>query len=1056
MKLKFNGILVLLVVLMAQLTFAQERAVSGVVSDNAGLPLPGVSVLVKGTRSGTQTDFDGKYSIKATSSQVLIFSYIGMKTQEMAATSTNLNVKLKDDSVELEGVVVTALGIKKRQDEITASNQVVKAKELTQAASPNIVQSLTGKVSGLQINTTSNGANPTTRIVLRGNRSITGNNQALVVIDNVVSSATILQQLPPEIIETVNIVKGMQGGALYGEQGVNGVIIVTTKKGSKNEKLAVSVNSAVDFESVSFLPKRQMKYGQGWAYDPTFDDLKGHTPWENGAWGPAFSDPAYAGTLRATGLPQADGEFLMLPWAPVKDNIKDFFKTGTVYQNGITMTSGGEDSYALLSINRQHTDFVVEGDQLKRNSFIFKGGKKIGKFSLDGNVNYISQSTSQTSPELYYDLLQTAPNIPISLFNNEAIEHSWSVYVDNPSWVIKNNRQDNRSDFFNGIATLNYEINKNINVNYVGNIQVRGTEAQSHINEFSDFDYPVIDDSYLGLGGSSIGSEYYANQTKSRNFYGDLMINFDYMLSDDVSFKLNVGNNIQDNAFRITSQGGKNLDIPGWYHINNVLNPDPAYKLDNRYVGSRKIAGFANVDFGYKNYLFLNATARIEKSSVVKNSYFYPSVGVSFIPTKAFEGIKGDVLSYAKVSANITQVASTSAVAAYATDDIGVFPIGYPFGSLSSYITNTRPTDQNIRPEFVTTAEASINLAFFNDRITLDASAYQSKTKDLITFATTSSTSGLAAFQYNAGDMKTTGFEIDLGFTPIKTKDFTWTGRASYTTNKSVIESLSAGATQVNLQQTASIGIFAEVGEEFPLIKGTSYVRDTEGHVIVDATTGNPIRDTNFKKLGKSTPDYILGFSNSFEYKGLKLTAVIDYRTGHQVYAESIRALAFAGHLEESGDIDREVGYVYPNSVVESAPGSGVYVPNTNVVGYNNANNGSPNVEGMMIGNYPGLIDFYGGNYVTTGENLVIDASAFKVRELALSYSLPVKFIEKAGLTSLRFGINARNPFVVLAKENKGYTDPEASNTSGNGTGIANVGQYPTTRTVGCSLNLSF
>jgi hypothetical protein len=207
MKLKFNGFLVLLVVLMAQLTFAQERTVSGVVSDNAGLPLPGVSVLVKGTKSGTQTDFDGKFSVKASPSQVLVFSYLGMKTQEVSAASSTVSVKLIDDSVQLESVVVGALGIKRKADAVTSSSQVVRAKELTQAANPSIIQSLTGKVSGLQINTTSNGVNPTTRIVLRGTRSISGNNEALVVIDNAISTAALLQQLPPETVESVNIIK---------------------------------------------------------------------------------------------------------------------------------------------------------------------------------------------------------------------------------------------------------------------------------------------------------------------------------------------------------------------------------------------------------------------------------------------------------------------------------------------------------------------------------------------------------------------------------------------------------------------------------------------------------------------------------------------------------------------------------------------------------------------------------------------------------------------------------------------------------------------------------
>ncbi|WP_188049959.1 SusC/RagA family TonB-linked outer membrane protein [Flavobacterium sp. GP15] len=1032
MKLKFNGFLVLLLVLAAQITFGQERVVSGTVSDNAGMPLPGASVLVKGTKNGTQTDFDGTYSIKVSPNQMLIFTYIGMKTQELPATSSIVNAKLKDDSVQLEGVVVIGvLGIKRSKNALTSATQIVSSKELTQAANPNVVQSLVGKVSGLQINKSSSGVNGTTRIVLRGSRSITGNNEALIVIDNAISTSAALQQLPPELIESVNVIKGMQGAALYGEQGVNGVILVTTVKGKEKGRITVNVNSAVDFETVAFLPKTQQKYGQGW--DGVQDQQ------ENGSWG-----LPYDGVLRPTGLPQADGNRFERPYSAIKNNIKDFYQTGITSQNGFSINAGSTDSYALISANKVKTDFVVNGDKLERNSFLFKAGKKINRLSIDGSVNYSHQKSSETSSTLLNDLIQTPGNIDLNLFKNSGNEGNYTIYFKNPFWTIDNNRSDSRRSFINTIAALKYDLNKNISITYTGNLQFTARDAQSHINQYRET--PAL----AGAGANrNQTSEFFSNQSYLRTYYGDLLVNFNYNLTEDLSLKANVGSNMQDRNYRITSQGGQNLDIPGWYHINNVLSPSSPSSLDNRSQKSNRASVLANVDLAYRDYLFLNLTGRNDWTSVLSkenNNFFYPSAGISFVPTLAFEGLKSETLNYLKLSANIVKVGNSSSIQPYAISEIGVFPTGFPYGQLGSYIVNQRPTDKNIKPEFVTTKELNLNIGLFNNRITIDGSAYISETKDLITSATASSASGLATSQSNIGDMTTKGLEIDLGLIPIKTENFSWKLRASYSTNKSVINSLAAGANEINLLSDANTGtgVFAQVGQEFPLIKGSTFVRDANGGIIVNQF-GLPTRSSSNSILGKATPDYILGLTNSIEFKGITLTAVMDYRTGHQIISGTKYDLTWPGRLVESADFDREVGFILPNSVIQTAPGSGVYVPNNSVytaAGYD------PN----------GIIDYY-ATASRTGEHNVIDATAFKVRELSLSYSMPTSIIERMGLTALRFGINARNPFTVLADGNKGYTDPEASDSTannGNGIGYSGTGQYPNTRTFGGSINLTF
>ena len=1062
MRSKFKWIFTLLVALSMQFSFAQEKTVTGTITDGK-LPLSGANVVIKGSAKGVSADLDGKYSIKAKPGDVLVVSFSGYEKKSVTVGSANsYNVTLKESSKVLEDVVITgAMGIKRTKDQVTSAQKQIGARELTQASNPNAIQSLAGKVSGLQVNTTSQGVNAGTRIVLRGNRTITGDNQALIVIDGAISSSTVLGQLPPDVIENLNIVKGAQGAALYGAQGVNGVIIVTTKKGTKKDKFTFGFNSSVDFENVNFVPETQMQYGQGWASDPGFDDpsipgvLSTFVPWENGSWGPAFNTPGFPAQV-PVGLPQADGNFFFSDWKPIKDNIKQFFQTGTVYQNGFNFNVGGEDSYAFLSVNRQTTDFVVDGDNLVRNSFLFKAGKKFGKFSIDGNINYITQTTTETDSDLFDDLIQTASNVPVSRFKNSGNEGHWTVYAQNPYWITKAVRNDARSNTINGVISLGYKLNKNIDLSYTANVQVRNTDAQSHRDAFTNIGttfsiapytyYGADSETYEALGGSASTSSYFANQSSTRNIYGDLLVNFDYELTKDLGLKFNLGNNIQDRMFRITSQGGSNLDVPGFYHINNVLNPANPSTLDNRFVQSRIVAGFVNADLNYKNYLFLNATARIEQFSAVKNSYFYPSVGVSFIPTKAIESLKNNkVLNYAKLNASYTSVGNTSAVGVYQTNELTSIPQGFPFGDLAALGYNRAPTDPNIKPEFVNTFEVGAQLGFFNDRITLEGSYYVANTKDLITRATASSASGNSSILTNVGELENKGFEIDLGFTPIKTNNFKWDIRTNYTTYKTKVVSLAAGATSVNLQSNTQVGIFAEVGEEFPLIKGTAFVRDGAGNIIVDAN-GVPQRTSTFQKLGKGVPDYILGLTNSFEYKGFRLTAVADLRVGASAYSFARNLLLFTGGDMDTAGFDRTQGIVVPGSVTTTG-----------------AVNTTPVASDASS---VGVLNYFTTTYRAVGEANVIDAAALKIRELALSYSLPKKLIEKAGLESFRIGINARNPFIFLADgsllkanngiENRGYADPESSNTTGNAQGIINIGQYPSTRTFGFTMNLTF
>jgi TonB-linked SusC/RagA family outer membrane protein len=1064
MKTKLHGLLTLFLVLLVQITFAQERTVSGVVSDNNGMPLPGVNVNVKGTKTGVSTDVDGKFAIKASSSQTLIFSYIGMNNQEVSAASTNLKVKMQSDAIQLEGVVVGAVGIKKKSGAVTSSYSTVSNKDLKSASNPDAVRSLIGKVSGITINGTTNGVNGSNSIRIRSMLSVSGNTEALVVIDNVISSADVLSSLPADVIENVTVLKGAQGAALYGSQGKQGVVLVQTKKGTKDEKLSVTFNSSVDFENINFVPERQQRYGQGW--------YNSYDAYENGGWGPEFD-----GVVRQVGIPLEDGSIIEAPYSSLgNDEIKKFYQTGNIYQNNINLSMGNSDSFLNLNLGNLRRNFILEGDNLNRNTVVLNAGRKIKKLSLGGTFTYTNQQTKQANVNaatsrndytLLTNLLQTASNVPISRFKDRGL-YGWNGYYQNPYWAKDNNRLIETNNFFNIGLNSTYEFSKNINLSYNGSLQLRNVNQESYANE------GITPSTFDGLAGDfSSASEFYQSTLASTYYYGDLMLNFNYDLTEKVGLKFNLGQNMQYTNANRMSQGGSNLDIPGWYNIQNVLNPAISSNLRNRKVTSKTVAFFANADLNYSDYLFLNATGRYEGNSVAQKGnqfYFYPSVGASFVATKAIESLRGkSTLSNLKLYANYTKVGSLDPVNPYEILNLGVLSTNYPFPSGASFNNPTRPTVANIKPETYTTIEGGINFGFFKDRLTLDIAGFKTNTKDLITDAVPSTASGLLNLKSNSGELEGKGYEIDLGFMPFNGENFKWNGRISYSAYDTKV--IDAGeSTQITLYDGGNSQIAGNIsaveGLSFPYITGTDWIKDNNGNVIVDAQ-GRPSPTSTFQNLAKATPDYIVGLSNNFEYKGIGLSFVLDYRTGHSFLSQTKYNLTWNGHLADSGEFDRNVGFLYPGSVIDNPATPGVvdYIPNTNVL----------TGGGYSLTGAANLTQSYYGNASNLGSHNLIDATAFKVREIAVSYSLPKKLLNRAGIETLKIGLNARNPFVILASGNRGYADPEASNqnnsstssaaqqaagtltnTSRNGVGYIGDAQYPSTRTFGFTINTTF
>ncbi|MCG8183755.1 SusC/RagA family TonB-linked outer membrane protein [Tenacibaculum piscium] len=1037
MKTKFNGILTLLLALVVQISFAQDRTISGTVSDESG-PLPGVTVLRKGTAKGTETDFDGKYTITTKQGEVLIFSFVGMKTaQKTVGASNSLNLVMQNDNV-LDEIVVTALGIKRKSDEITTANQVVKASEITKAEVPTVTQGLVGKVSGLQINTTSQGAKPTFDLRLRGNRSLTGNNSALIVIDGAISSSVVLNALDPKSIESVNVIKGANGAALYGSDGSNGVLIVTTKKGNNDGKFRVTIGTSVQVQELAYLPERQTTYGQGWG--------TGINLGENGAWGPAFD-----GSIQPVGVAAPGFEQMYAPYVGDADNIKNFFKKGFQKQYNIGLSTGNlEQGYVNFSAGLLDVTSIIPNEKYKRSSFNFKAGKKVGKLTVDGSISYIVDSEKVASSEttrgdnsVYGALLQTPTNVNLDQFKdftgNERNTRHWNSYYLSPYWVLDNVRSTTKSDIVNTTINLGYEINDNINFTVLGNAIFRQTNTEHKRNAFTE---PVVQ-----VGDRTSSSRYTTRNRTTREIYSNYKFNFDYDLTEDITFKANVGGDIREFNRKYLYSGVNNLAIES---LSNIASGASAPTVTDAKYKRRAIGLFGNFDFGFRDYLFLNMTARNDwtsKLSKDNNSFFYPSAGVSFVPTKAFPSLKTNVLNKMKLSYSFVKVGNDAA-GINAINAIYEKPAAFPYGDLTSFRPDRTITDPNLTPEFIASHEFGLNVDLYRSRVTLDFSAFTSKNTDQVVKVASSRASGVEEAGINIGETSSQGFEVDLGFVPIKTDDLRWDLRVSYATNKTVVDKISDSLDEVVISDDTDFDIVAKKGEEFPLIKGIAYQRDDKGRVIVDASTGNPLQTDAKVVLGKVTPDYVLGLTSALNYKGFTLSTTLDYRTGHSIYSSVKKELTRSGYTVETVQSGRK-GFILPNSVISD--GKGGYVPNTNVITGGTTSNS--------------ITNYYTGNFGDSAENFVLDATALKVREISLTYDMPKDFLKNTGVNSLQIGLSARNPFVLLSNDNRGFTDPEYNSVGGdtskagdsfnNAGGASRYDLLPPTRYYGLSVNLS-
>ncbi|MBD2702246.1 SusC/RagA family TonB-linked outer membrane protein [Spirosoma sp. BT702] len=1052
------------------------QVISGkVTSSEDNSPLPGVSIIIKGKNQGTTTNADGAYQITAAKGEVLQVSFIGFTTTSAKIENqTTLDFSLKPDASQLQEVVVTAQGVRKSHREIGYAVSKVETGDVTVGRSPQLAQALSGKVTGLAVYNVNNSVDPAVKVVLRGYRSLTGNNEALVVLDGMQTTSTILATINPNDIESVSILKGGQAATLYGSAGINGALIITTKKGTKG-KMKVNFSNSTNFEQISFLPALQDKYGSGSHYSAGFGTTGYKTDYlermkdnwrsyENQQFGDAFD-----GSIRMQGRTTEDGGQYMLPYSAIPDARRKAFDTGVSMNNQINFSGGDETGSFYMSVENQKIAGIVPHDKSERTGARISGTKEVGKLSATFNAAYTQAAYDRTSSDFYNDVLNQPANLPLSDLrdwqNNKFANPNgfYNDYYNNPYFNADNNRMKYKDSNLNGTVSATLKAtpwlsiterlgmmnNSRTGKNTTGKFLYSDwAKSKSFIPApfFRDGDgtgiYRAITDilgSVLDYAGTEnvINNEFQVNASKD---FGP------------VSTKLLLGNSIYQRAVKAIGIGSSSIVVPDVYNVANrqgELVGGETTTLERRY------GYYADLTANYKNWLIINGsfrydfTSRFYKPDRPSNYWSYPYYGaaLSFIPTDAFPSMRSNFLNYAKIRVNANKNANDN-IPLYGLDLVYSNGANFPFGNtVGLTVGNTLP-DANLKPETVYSYEVGGEFQLLNNRINIDVSAYTQNSKGQVITVSVPRSTGFSNLLINVGETKNWGYEAEVKYLIARGGKFTWDAALRYSYNDNKVLDLYPGITEFQYGgfTYATTNVIKDM--RFPYLKtdGYQYAPDGSGRVLVNATTGYPNRNTSLVGRGGTLPRHIAGLGSKLEYGDLSFTFNFEYRGGNVMYSDLGRQMSFTGTGKWT---ENRAPHIYPNSAILNADGT--VSPNTTVV---------------REAEYSLWVD----NYRYISEAYVTPAWFVKLRDVNLAYRVPQSLINKTKIFSgASIALYGRNLFTIVDKMNY-YTDPEFSY-QGNpapgstavpttntaiGIGINSTTQTPPVRQYGVNINLTF
>ncbi|MDO4228948.1 MAG: SusC/RagA family TonB-linked outer membrane protein [Capnocytophaga sp.] len=1035
MKLKIY-LFVFTLGLFFNLALAQTKiSVTGTVTDESGMPLPGVSVIIKGTSRGVSTDFDGKYEIQTSQNEVLEFSSVGfISQQKTVGTNKNINVTLKEETQQLDEVVVTALGIKRQEKSLSYATQSVSGKELTDVPSSNVLNTLAGKTAGMSVSGSGSGVGSSVKIVLRGNRSIQGNNQPLYVVDGTpISSAAFsgsaigdgygggidagdgMAGINPEDIESINVLKGATAAALYGSQAANGVILITTKRGS-SEKLSVSITSSIQADIPYLTYKFQDRYAMG---------TSGVNQQSNDAWG----------ALRTT-------EDLS------NDFVKDFFNTGFMAQNGISVSGGNKVTKSFLSYQNTSATGIIPNNTFGKHNLSLRSTTSLfdNFIEIDGSVALTQQDTGNApaAPGQYYNPIlglylypagtttfntyRNTYEIP-NVSRNGLMTMNWGHESDvnkNPYWLI------NRHNYSYTVEKAIIKLNTKFNFTNWLNLQLRGSyDKTATLGERKVYSGITT---LAGAGGR------YDHKTQNYELlYADALLTANKSF-DRFSVSATLGTSISDTKEVTNDIQISNLVIANLFDLRNYTGIEGG--TDNKKTHRQLQSVFGTVSLGYNEMLFLDVTGRNDWSSTLpanNRSYFYPSVGTSVVFTEMLNkaDAKPSWLDFGKLRFSWTQVGND-------------MPWGLtePYDKLQKggiIEANTVKPFDDLKPERSNSLEAGINLRLWNGRFTFDGAVYETITENQYFKVDNTSGSGYSQYYINAGKVQNRGLEITLGFTPIKTDNFTWNGYLNYSTNKNIVLSLPSQYLDKGFEISSVAYRFRlQEGEEWGRMYDKRLKRDEQGNILLTQTIEDGVdkgiqlpQSDDYEYIGTVNPKFLLGFKNEFTYKNFSLGFLVDGRFGGNVISSTQNFLDRFGRSERSADA-RDNGGI---------PIQGILTTTVKTTG---------SADVVTQSNFDGKVDaqtYY--KSAPAGETSVYSATNIRLRELTLSYTLPKSVIERLkSIESVRLSLIARN---VGFFYNEAPYDPEITlSTSSNGLSNADLFSIPAARSVGFSININF
>lgn len=1027
-------ILSLLAVLMlcSVFAFAQNRVITGQVKDDKGDPIPFASVTIKGTNRGTTTDANGSFRIEAKTGDVLVITAVGSKDRELAVGSSNsYNVSL-DKKGDLQEVVVTALGVQKQPKELGYSVARVKSTELTQAKVTNLQNGLVGKVSGLNVTTANNGVFANTRIVLRGIRSLTGNNQPLLVVDGSPINLGFINSINPNDVESVNVLKGSNAAALYGPEGVNGVIVVTTKKGSGRSKPQINIGNTTLFEKVAFLPAMQKSFGSGSAYNAFGDGI--YDPIENQTWGAAFD-----GRDTILGRPDENGDILKVPYRYNPGEKEKFFNTGMTIQNDVSISAGDDKSNFYLSMQDVVTKGVVPDDKARRTTFRINAGKNYGKVKIGTNLAYTTSSYGvTTSPgPIYWYVINTPPNAPLTRFKNWQTDnwanhnHYFNDYYPNPYEDLARFRGNGRSDDLVGNVEVNFKPLKWLNFMNRTSLTY-STAANKNIRSAIFYsDYALHSGRSISAGGN-VPATVSDGMSLGNRVQNEFLATADKEFGD-FSVKVLAANLVRQTFGKSVSVSGSNLVIPTLFNIGNRTGEPGA---SESYSRSRLVSAFGSVSLGYKDWAFVEFTGRNDWDSRLpldNNSYFYPGVNASVVLTDAIEGLSNNkILSYAKLKAAWNKTGNVN-VGIYQLESNFGSAGGFPYGSLPGYAASNTINNPIIRPEVVESYEVGAEFSFLDNRFSFDAAYYYQNNNDQVIDVNITQASGYTLAKLNAARFLNKGLEFDLRLTPLlKIGKLSWNVSANFTTNDSKILEVYGDLTEISVGNTA----YAIKGYPAYTHKLVDWNRDpATGKVIIDPISGYPSQSPTNTIFGRTNPKHILGLNTDLSWNGITLKVVAEYRGGNYIYNAVGSSLGFTG-IDKMSAINMRQRFVFPNSVYWDGS---KYVDNNNIV--------------VTNAHYDFL---QAGRFRNTQTNYYTSAAFWKLREVVIGYDIPQRWIGNGKVVKkASVSLIGRNLLMFRPKTNE-WSDPEFSNTTGNAVGTTDIGQTPPTRIFGFNVNLTF